>query len=442
MNYEEFKIPEKSKAVLVSIICETFEFHKNQIETDSSLAELRELLRTLGVEAGRSFVQNKKNLDPATILGSGKLQEIAEQAKDDGAELLVFDFELTASQVRNIKNLTGLEVIDRCSVILEIFANHAHTKEAKIQIEISRLQYMLPRLTSLWSHFSKQKGGIGLKGEGEQQLELDRRIIRRKIELYKKQLEEMKISRQEQKKRRANKAVTAALVGYTNAGKSSIMNKLCKVDVLSEDKLFATLDSTYRMLNPDTKPPMILIDTVGFIQNLPNTLIEGFKTTLESAMEADLLIIVCDISDPNFQKHLDVTENVLNELNIRNKEKIIVFNKKDLLNNPFDHKIKTRNYRDSFLISSQNKEDIKNLREYILDYFLTQQNTYDVYIPYEDGQAHSKILGNTNIVGQHNHETGIFYRVRVPDFIFDRLNLHQFVLNPEHPQYKKIKVNF
>ena len=175
------------------------------------------------------------------------MKKIAAIAKHEKADFLVFDFELTASQVRNIKKLTGFDVLDRCNIILEIFANHAHTKEAKIQIEISRLQYLLPRLTSMWSHFTKQKGGIGLKGEGEQQLELDRRIIRKKIEGYKKQLEEVKISRKEQRKRRQNKAVTAALVGYTNAGKSSVMNKMCKVEVLSEDKLFATLDSTYRM---------------------------------------------------------------------------------------------------------------------------------------------------------------------------------------------------
>jgi GTPase len=437
MNHEEFNIPKKSKAALVSIVCDNFEFHKTQKETDSSLEELRELLRTLGVEAGSHYIQNRNKVEAATILGTGKLEEIASAAKYEGADFLVFDFELTASQVRNIKKLTGLDVLDRCNIILEIFSNHAHTKEAKIQIEISRLQYMLPRLTSMWTHFSKQKGGIGMKGEGEQQLELDRRIIRTRIERYKKQLKEVKVSRNEQKKKRQNQSVTAALVGYTNAGKSSVMNKLCKVNLLSEDKLFATLDSTYRMLNPDTKPSMILIDTVGFIQNLPSSLIEGFRTTLESAMEADLLIIVCDVSDPNYQNQIEVTESVLSDLNIKDKEKIIIFNKKDLLKNAFEHKIKTRNYRDSFVISSNDEDDINSLREYIINYFLSKQGVYDIYIPYEDGAAHSKVLANTNIVGQHNHETGIFYQVRVPAFIFNRLNLHSYILEPTHPKYKK-----
>jgi GTP-binding protein HflX len=430
MDIEDIKIDTGLKASLVSIVCSKFEHHSTTEESNRSLDELEELLRTLGVEYEGRFIQNKKTIDPGTVLGSGKLEEIAQKAKDLGAESLVFDFELTASQVRNIKKVTGLDVFDRVYIILEIFAKHARTRDAKIQIEISRLQYVLPRLTSMWSHFTKQKGGIGLKGEGEQQLELDRRIIRKKIEKYKKELEEVKISRNEQKKKRQNKAVTAALVGYTNAGKSSLMNRMCKVDVLEENKLFATLDSTYRMLNPDTKPPMILIDTVGFISNLPNTLIQGFKTTLESAIEADLLIHVVDISDPNYEKHIEVTNEVLEELNIKNKEAIIVFNKKDLLKNNFEYKIKSRNYKDSFVVSSLDAEDIKNLREYVINYFLSKQNNYDLFVPYNEGPAHSKILANTNIVKQKHLNNGTFYRVSVPSFIFNPLGLQAFILSP------------
>ncbi|CAN0290038.1 unnamed protein product, partial [Chrysoparadoxa australica] len=197
--------------------------------------------------------------------------------------LLVFDFELTASQIRNIRKITGMSVVDRVHVILEIFARHARTRDAKIQIEIARLQYVLPRLSGFWSHLGRQRGGVGVKGgEGEKQIELDRRIIRQRIEFYKKELKLIAKSREQQKKKRQNMAVTAALVGYTNAGKSSLMNRLCQVDILEENKLFATLDSTFRTLNPDTHPPMILIDTVGFISNLPNALIDGFKTTLYS----------------------------------------------------------------------------------------------------------------------------------------------------------------
>ncbi len=433
MNHEEYQIDLKDKATLVSIVCSNFEFHKTLEQTSSSLVELRELLNTLGVEAGTEHFQNRNKLEPATILGEGKLLEIADKAKEEGSSLLVFDFELTASQMRNIKKITGLDVIDRCMVILEIFAHHARTKDAKIQIEISRLNYMLPRLQSLWTHFSKQKGGIGLKGEGEQQLELDRRIIREKIAFLKRQLVEIEKTRKEQRKHRENNVVTAALIGYTNAGKSTLMNKLCKVNVLAENKLFATLDSTYRTLNPDSKPPMVLIDTVGFIQNLPNTLVEGFKTTLESALEADLLIVVCDLSDPNYKKHLEVTTEVIEELNIENKDQIVVFTKKDQINDPFLPKIVMRNLQASFLVSSHDGEDIQKLREYVINYFLSKQEHFDLFIPYSDGQAQSAIMANANILKTHHHEKGTYFRVRIPNFIFNKLGLKSYVLSPDDP---------
>jgi GTP-binding protein HflX len=431
MNQEDYTLPLGQKASLVSIVCDRFDNHSTLLETNNSLRELRELLKTLGIVDGEKYIQNRKNIDPATMLGEGKLQEIADAAREEGSSLLVFDFELTASQLRNIKEITKMESVDRNTVILEIFAHHARTKEAKIQIEISRLQYLLPRLTSMWGHFSKQRGGgRAVGGEGEQQLELDRRMVRERIENYKRQLEDVQKSREQQKKKRQNQAVTAALVGYTNAGKSSLMNRLCKVNVLEENKLFATLDSTFRTLNPDSKPPMIMIDTVGFISNLPNTLIQGFKTTLESALEADLLLIVCDISDPNYQKHLRVTQEVLKELKIEGKQQVIVFNKKDLLNDPVRARIIMRNHPNSFLVSSYNEEDMENLREYVINYFLSQQEHYDLFIPYDAGEAHSRIRANANVINTVSHEQGIFYRIRIPDFIFQQLGLSNYILAP------------
>lgn len=431
----EFHISTDSRASLVSLVCPKLKEHSNKFDTQRSLNELRELLRTLGLEYSGEYVQNKQSVDPGTILGRGKLEEIAKEAKKHDTDILVFDVELTASQIRNIKKITGLGVVDRVHIILEIFAKHANTNEAKIQIEIARLQYVLPRLSGFWSHLGRQRGGVGVKGgEGEQQIELDRRIIRERIEFLKKELKTVERSRVEQRKKRQNKAVTAALVGYTNAGKSSLMNRLCRVDILEENKLFATLDSTYRMLNPDTHPPMILIDTVGFISNLPNTLIDGFKTTLESALEADLLIIVCDISDPHFEKHLSVTEEVLGELGLEDKDKLIVFNKRDMLKDPFKGRIIKRNYPDSFVVSSFDKDDVNRLRKHIIDYFLSKQEHYDLFIPYDKGQAHSVVASKTNIMNSENHETGIFYRIRVPNFIFNTLRLQEFVLGPEDPR--------
>lgn len=432
MMDSEFHIPKDSPATLVSIVAPHFESHSNEIESKRSMDELKELLRTLNIQVSTTHTQPRKVVDPATILGSGKLKEISDIAKENNSKLLVFDFELSASQIRNIKEITGLAVVDRVHVILEIFAEHARTREAKIQIEIARLQYMLPRLSGFWSHMGRQRGGVGvLGGEGEQQIELDRRMIRERIEFFKRELKDISKSREQQKKKRKNQAVTAALVGYTNAGKSSLLNRLCKEKILEEDKLFATLDSTHRMLNPDTKPPMILIDTVGFISNLPNTLIEGFKTTLESAIEADLLIIVCDISDSNFKKQLEVTQSVLKELGVENKDQIIVFNKKDKLEDQFKARMIKRQYENSFVVSSLDKDDMTELRKWIIDFFLAKQNKYDLFIPYDQGEYHAQVASKTNVISSHTHEKGIFYRVRCPQNIFDPTGLSKFVLSPE-----------
>lgn len=423
-----YQIEFDKKACMVSLICPNFESHSTQEKTQHSLNELRELLRTLGLETiEESFVQQKNHLDSATMLGSGKIKEIAEYCKNVGVDTLVFDFELTASQMRNIKKISGLEILDRCMVILEIFAIHAKSNQARLQVEISKLEYMLPRLQSLWTHFSKQKGGIGLKGEGEQQLELDRRIIRQKITTYKKRLDEIAIQRQQQKKKRGRMALTAALIGYTNAGKSSLMNNLCQTDLLSEDKLFATLDSTYRTLNPDTHPPMILVDTVGFIQNLPSSLVEGFKSTLESALEADLLIIVCDLSDPNYQRHLEVTNKIIEDLGASEKPKFIVFTKKDMLQSPFLPHLSKKLYQESFLLNTKDQQEILNLKQHIVDFFLSTQPIYEIFVPYQDSKAHSTVRANTNIMNEVHHEEGIFYKFKTADFLFEKLNLQRFL---------------
>ncbi len=438
----EFTIDTNSKATLVSMTCPKMENYATPELTKKSLDEMVELLRTLGVATTETFVQNKKTVDPATIIGVGKLEEIAISAKEHGSELLVLDFELTAGQIKNIREVTKMAVVDRCHVILEIFAKHARTKEAKIQIEIARLEYILPRLTGFWSHLSRQKGGIGvMSGEGEKQIELDRRIIKDRIKFFKQELEDVIVSREQQRKKRQNKAITAALIGYTNTGKSSIMNRLCHVNILEEDKLFATLDATYRTLNPDTKPPMILIDTVGFISNLPNTLIDGFKTTLESAIEADLLLIVCDISSPNYQDQLEVTKRVMKELGVDKKDQLIIFNKKDKLDNWQTSKIISRVYPNSFVVSSYDEEDMNKLQEHIINFFLSKQSHYDIFIPYELGNLHSVVITNTNIINRENHEKGIFYRLSAPDFIFNNLGLSNYILAPNDPIRQEKKVD-
>ncbi|MBF0360035.1 MAG: GTPase HflX [Oligoflexia bacterium] len=430
---EKFSIPTESKATLVSIVCPGFKGHSTLDETEKSLDELRELLRTLGVVPQEQFIQHRKKLEAATVIGTGKLEDIAKKAKEDGSLFLALDFEITASQAKNLKKMTGMEVVDRCSIILEIFAKHAHTKEAKTQIEISRLEYMLPRLTALWTHFTRIRGGIGHRtGEGEQQLELDRRYVRERIRHYKKQLESVVISREEQRKRRTQNVISAAIVGYTNAGKSSLLNRLCKVDILEEDKLFSTLDSTCRTLNPDSKPPMVLVDTVGLLSNLPTQLISGFKSTLESAEFADLLVIVCDISDKNHDRHLNVVYEFLNELGIGDKEKFVVFNKSDRLltmEEKLNAKLMLRTHPHSFLVSTFDDQDMIKLREYIIDFFLSKQKHYELLVPYADGEAHSQVTSKTNVISRTESESGIIYKVRAPEFIFLPLGLNKYLIS-------------
>ena len=430
---QDYKIQQKDKVVLVSVTCPTLEKLNTPAKSQNSINELKDLITTLNLEYTGDFIQNRNQLDAGSIVGTGKLEEVKEFAKNHKANLLIFDLELTAGQIRKIKKITGLDVIDRCHVILEIFARHARTRESKIQIEISRLEYLLPRLSGYWTHLSRQRGGVGVRGgEGEQQIELDRRIIRKRISQLKQELKEVVNSREQQGKKRKNQVLSAALIGYTNVGKSSLMNRLCHGNVLEENKLFATLDSTFRMLSPNTKPPLVLIDTVGFLNNLPNTLIDGFRTTLDSAQEADLLIIVCDVSSPEWQEQLDVTFEVMSKLDINKKDKIIVFNKTDLVEDKLKLKIIKRTQENSFLVSTHNEEDMLDLKNSIIDKILEKLDHFDVFLPYEHGHLHSKILRETNILKTTNHDNGIFYRIRTPEFVFNRLGVNKYLLGPNH----------
>ena len=438
----DFTLGPQSKAVIVSAVCPTLPGHTSLPQVQHSLKELHSLLRTLGVEVVGEIFQSRAKIDAGTIIGLGKLQELAQTAKAHGAQIVVFDLDLTAGQVRHIKQITKLDVFDRCFVILEIFAQHAQTKGAKLQIEIARLEYLLPRLAGMWNHFTRQRGYRGMRsGEGEQQLEIDRRLIKEKIRVYKRQLAALEVARQEQKKRRQTSAITVALFGHTNTGKSSLLNRLCQEQVLEEDKLFATLDPTYRLLTPDTKPPLILVDTVGLIANLPSHLIHGFKSTLESAKEADLLLLVCDVADEYCQEQIEVSLKMLQDLGLADKELILLFNKKDLLTNPLTAKILKHKYPyKSLVISTFDPQDMALVRQTIIDYYLAQQEHYDLFIPYADGFPQQMIKQYANIIGRQEHETGIFYRIRTPKAMFYKMKLGPYVLGPQDPRREQWKM--
>ncbi len=291
------------------------------------LEELAFLVDTAGGKALKRFVQKLDYPDPRTYIGSGKLSEIRNWIESHKADMAVFDDELTPSQIRNIERELKCRIIDRSNLILDIFAKRAKTSNAKTQVELAQYEYLLPRLTRRWTHLEKQRGGIGLRGPGEQEIETDRRHIRARIALLKDKLEEIDKQKSTQRKHRRD-MIRVALVGYTNVGKSTIMNLLSKSDVFAENKLFATLDTTVRKMVIDNQP-FLLSDTVGFIRKLPHTLVDSFKSTLDEVREADILVHVADISHPDHEEQINVVKQTLTDIKASDKPVIMLFNKID-----------------------------------------------------------------------------------------------------------------
>ena len=314
------------RAVLVGLIT-AGETEKQEQEY---LEELAFLVDTAGGITEKTFTQKMQKPERATFVGTGKLEEIQAYVKAEVIDVVVFDDELSPMQLRNIENELNVKVLDRSHLILDIFASRAQSAQAKTQVELAQLQYLLPRLTRMWTHLERQKGGIGLRGPGETQIESDRRMIKEKISILKEKLKLIDKQNETQRKNR-KEMVRVALVGYTNVGKSTIMNMLSKSEVFAENKLFATLDTTVRKVVFENVP-FLLSDTVGFIRKLPHHLVECFKSTLDEVREADILIHVVDISHPNFEDHINTVNETLKELGAIDKEMITVFNKIDNYN--------------------------------------------------------------------------------------------------------------
>lgn len=316
------------KAVLVGLITG----QQNEQKATEYINELTFLAETAGAYPQKIFMQKLEYPNPNTFVGPGKLQEIKDYIKEQEESeneigLVLFDDELSPKQLRNIEKELNIKILDRTSLILDIFAKRAQTAHAKTQVELAQYKYLLPRLTRMWTHLERQRGGIGMRGPGETQIETDRRIILNKIALLKEELKSIDKQKVIQRKNRG-KMVRVALVGYTNVGKSTLMNLLSKSDVFAENKLFATLDTTVRKVTIENLP-FLLTDTVGFIRKLPHDLVESFKSTLDEVREADLLVHVVDISHPTFEDQIDVVEKTLQELNTEGKPTILVFNKVD-----------------------------------------------------------------------------------------------------------------
>ena len=311
------------KALLIGIITQD----QPEKAANESIEELEFLALTAGAKTKKKVLQKMLKQNSKTFIGKGKIVEVKKILHTFSIDLVIFDEELSPSQMKNIERILECKIIDRTNLILDIFALRASTAYSRTQVELAQYQYLLPRLTNLWTHLSKQKGGIGMKGPGEKEIETDRRVIRKKISLLKKQLKKIDVQMETQRQNRQS-MIRASLVGYTNVGKSTIMNSVSKANVLAENKLFATLNTTVRkvVLN---NVAFLLSDTVGFIRKLPTQLIESFKSTLDEVRESDLLIHVVDISNVNFEKQIESVNKTLEEINCLDKEQIIVFNKID-----------------------------------------------------------------------------------------------------------------
>lgn len=331
---------------------------------EEHISELEELANTAGANTIFKIIQSKSSTDPAFYIGKGKAEELASLVELNDINIVIFDDDLTPVQVRNLERLFNRKIIDRSGLILDIFASRAKTKEAKTQVELAQLQYLLPRLTRAWTHLSKQYGGIGTKGPGETQIETDRRMIRNRISHLKEKLKKIESSRETQSKGRKD-FLRIAIAGYTNAGKSTLFNLLTKADAFAEDKLFATLDSTTREVNLHTREKILISDTVGFIRKLPPHLVASFKSTLNEVREADLILHLIDLSHEFYEDHLKVVDETLNEFGRKEKIEIKVFNKVDEVEDKSRIDYVLHHYPGSVVLSALKGINIKSLVEKI-----------------------------------------------------------------------------
>ncbi len=437
----------------------------------ASIAELRRLGRTLGVNVVATVTQRRKTLHPAALFGSGKLAELqaltgrtaaqiageveeenpeldagADHAgDDDGGEIddppidlegaeqgaqaapieaVLVDHDISPSQARNLEKATGVEVLDRTAVILEIFRRHARSRAAKAQVEIVRLQYMVPRLREQGKGKDRQRGGIGGKGAGESSLELDRRKIRDRIAELTRELEAMAEEQRTQRARRRDMS-RVALVGYTNAGKSTLMRALTGSEVLVADRLFATLDTTVRPLVPATRPRVLLSDTVGFIDKLPHGLVNSFKSTLDEALEAGLLLQVVDASDPNFERQLQVTTEVLAEIGAGDVPRLLLLNKIDRVGSPEAEEAATRalteRWPEAIVLSARRPDDVTKLHARLVSFFNRDLVEGEVRVPYHRQQLRGEIFAGCEVLEETYDDLGVIFRVRARPEMLERL---------------------
>lgn len=391
-----------------------------EYDAESSMDELSELAKTAGAENLARVLQKREAYEPATVIGEGKLAEVKELCGSLGAELLIFDCELTASQIRNVEDETDVRVIDRTMLILDIFAGRAVSREGKLQVELAQLKYRLPRLMGIGASLSRLGGGIGTRGPGETQLETDRRHIRRRIDKLSAELKELEERRGYARDRRKKDSVqVGAIVGYTNAGKSTLLNLLTGADVLAEDKLFATLDPTSRAIELPDGRSLLLVDTVGLIRRLPHHLVEAFKSTLEEAACADIIIHVCDVSDPEAAEKADVTLKTLADLGAAEIPVVTVLNKCDLLteNIPEDDS--------TVKISAKKAQGIDRLLKVVAANLPETAKRMKLLLPYDKAGFTAKLRENGKVFTEEYTETGVLVDALVDQMLIKQMSQYE-----------------
>ncbi|MEI7787449.1 MAG: GTPase HflX [Chlorobiaceae bacterium] len=401
----------REKAILVGL-CSPPEIPRTLVE--ECLNELVFLADTAGADVVESFIQDKKLRDPAYCIGKGKVEELVLFVKEKEIDLVIFDDDLSPAQARNLEQKLECKVIDRTALILQIFAIRAQSAQAKMQVELAQLEYMLPRLTGQWTHLSKQKGGIGNKGPGETQIETDRRLVRNRISLLKKKLKELSLQHDTQTQGRQT-IPRVSLVGYTNAGKSTLMNTLCpEAQAFAENRLFATLDTKTRRLELNINKLVLLSDTVGFIRKLPHTLVESFKSTLDEVLQADFLLHVIDISHHGFEDQMEVVKTTLKDIGVEHDNIIEVFNKIDALEDPSLLKAIRAKYPDAVFISAVRGINIVLLKEIIGQHLAREYTERKISVHVAEYKLISYLYEHTEVIDNCciDEQVELTFRVR------------------------------
>ncbi len=385
----------KENAVIVGVALKD----TSREELNSSMEELKQLSITAGANVVEVISQNLASINPSTYIGKGKVEELAKLIKEKEIQLAIFDDELSPAQASKLEKIIECAVIDRKGLILDIFALHARSRESKIQVELAQLKYMLPRLRGQWTHLERQEGAIGTRGPGETQLETDRRAIRIKISKLEKDLDKIDSQRNVRRAGRSRLKM-ASLIGYTNAGKSTLLNALTGADALVEDQLFATLDTTVRRIDFDNGSDILLSDTVGFIKKLPHELVASFRSTFSEAIEADLLLHVIDTSQPNFEEQMEAVTSVLHEIKITDKPIIYVFNKMDIIDSAGRKEALLKNYPDGVFISASKKTGLNELLIQIRKLAFGSYIRKTLSIPLSEGKILASIYNSGRVLNR------------------------------------------